>query len=103
MGMVMEMEMQWLVMYDDALASNDPCSSKDDALCKFPLHILSIGEVSVSCGISECRISDTSFVVKLFHEVEVVPHGTCTRYVDDVGTPSVECCISRVSPPPPQG
>ena len=45
---------------DDALASNDPCSSKDDALCKFPLQTSFGGEVSTSCGVSECRISDPS-------------------------------------------
>ena len=60
MGMVMVMEMQRLMMDDDALASNDPCSSKDDALYKFPLQIPSGGEVSVISGSSECWISDPS-------------------------------------------
>ena len=36
MGMVMVMEMQRLMMGDDALASNDPCSSEDDALLQVP-------------------------------------------------------------------
>jgi hypothetical protein len=31
MGIVMEMEMQWLMIGDDALASNDPWSREDDA------------------------------------------------------------------------
>lgn len=53
MGMVMMMEIKRLTMGDDALASNDPCSSKDDALCKFPLQIPSGGEVSASWGVSE--------------------------------------------------
>ena len=62
MGMVIVivMEMQRLMMENDALASNDPCNSKDDALCKFPLQIPSRGEISASCGVSECRISDPS-------------------------------------------
>jgi hypothetical protein len=45
---------------DDTLASNDLCSSKDAALCKIPLHISSGGEVFVSYGNYECRISDHS-------------------------------------------
>ena len=36
MEMVMVMEMQRLMMGDDALASNDPCSSEDDALLQVP-------------------------------------------------------------------
>ena len=36
MGMEMVMEMQQFMMGDDALASNDPCSSEDDALLQVP-------------------------------------------------------------------
>lgn len=36
MLMLMVMEMQRLMMGDDALASNDPCSSEDDALLQVP-------------------------------------------------------------------
>ena len=36
MGMVMVIEMQRLMMGDDALASNDPCSSEDDSLLQVP-------------------------------------------------------------------
>jgi hypothetical protein len=36
MEMLMVMEVQRLMMRDDVLASNDPCSSKDDALLQVP-------------------------------------------------------------------
>jgi hypothetical protein len=41
MGMMIVMQMQLAVDDDgdDTLASNDPCSSKDDALCKFSFKI----------------------------------------------------------------
>jgi hypothetical protein len=45
---------------DDRLASKDPCSRKDDALCKFSLQIPSGSEVSAIIGVSECGISDSS-------------------------------------------
>jgi hypothetical protein len=45
---------------DDALAFNDPCSSNGGSVCKFLLQVPSGGEVFVSCGVFECRISDPS-------------------------------------------
>jgi hypothetical protein len=45
---------------DDRLASNDPCSRKDDAICKLCVQIPSGGEVCAIIGGSECGISDSS-------------------------------------------
>jgi hypothetical protein len=36
MEMLMVMEVQRLMMRDDVLASNDPCSREDDALLQVP-------------------------------------------------------------------
>jgi hypothetical protein len=45
---------------DYALFSNDPCSSKDIGLCKFPLYIPSGGVVSPIFGGSKCQIASSS-------------------------------------------
>ena len=60
-GMVMVMKMQRLIMM--GMMPWPPMihvAARMMPFCKFPLQIPSGGEVSASCGVSECRISDPS-------------------------------------------
>ena len=61
---------------DDALSSNDPCSSPDDVFSKDPPPDLSRGGVSVFfevvCLISLCRLRE----MKVFDEAVLLEDGT---------------------------